>query len=378
MRSIFVLLFLCLVMNQDLQARPIRVQVTITDVDTVMMLVRGADWTDTLHTTNGQFNKTIQLAHPQLVYLILVKHPQSIQAILEENERGLRSIEDVVSRNFFVDSGNIRLTGNFATLETTTLEHDGPDLQAEWREFRKRFDPLVRMARTIIDSSFTVNKDSVALKVFNMLYKRVLEIEKDVAIQFAKDYANSYVGAYVLYWYGRSEDVVQLEAAYQRFPDSIQRSYYLSSIRDKIKALKALQPGQPAPVFTLDTHDGKSFSLSSLKGRYVVLDFWGSWCQPCIAGVPSMKTYQERYQDKLSFVGIACNDTPEAWRLAILTHGMNWVQVLDAGGEQGLAKQYNVEAFPTKILLDPEGRFLKAFIGEGQDFYTELDKLFRE
>lgn len=142
--------------------------------------------------------------------------------------------------------------------------------------------------------------------------------------------------------------------------------------------MKTLQPGHLAPVFNRDTYDGQSFSLESLRGYYVVLDFWGSWCQPCIAGIPAMKMYQQRYKDKLRIVGIACDDTPEAWRLAIQTHAMNWVQLFDEGSMEGLAKQYNVETFPTKVLLDREGRFEKAFIGEGREFYTELDKLCKD
>lgn len=67
--------------------------------------------------------------------------------------------------------------------------------------------------------------------------------------------------------------------------------------------------GSPAPDFTLKTADDKNFTLSSLRGKYIVLDFWGSWCGWCIKGIPKMKRYYDRYKSKLEIVGIDCNDT---------------------------------------------------------------------
>ena len=75
--------------------------------------------------------------------------------------------------------------------------------------------------------------------------------------------------------------------------------------------------GSPAPDFTLKTADDKNFTLSSLRGKYVVLDFWGSWCGWCIKGIPKMKRYYDRYKSKLEIVGIDCNDTPERWLAAV-------------------------------------------------------------
>lgn len=79
--------------------------------------------------------------------------------------------------------------------------------------------------------------------------------------------------------------------------------------------------GSPAPDFTLKTADDKNFTLSSLRGKYVVLDFWGSWCGWCIKGIPKMKRYYDRYKSKLEIVGIDCNDTPERWLAAVEEHG---------------------------------------------------------
>lgn len=83
-----------------------------------------------------------------------------------------------------------------------------------------------------------------------------------------------------------------------------------------------IKAGAKAPDFTAQKVDGTSLTLSSLQGKYVVLDFWGSWCKWCIKGFPDMKEAYAAYKDKAEFVGIACRDTEEKWKAA--TANMNF------------------------------------------------------
>ncbi len=145
-----------------------------------------------------------------------------------------------------------------------------------------------------------------------------------------------------------------------------------------LEARKKTAPGMPAPEFVLRDADGKEFALSSLRGRYVVLDFWGSWCGWCIKGFPRMKACYERYKDKLEIVGIACNDTPEKWREAIGRHGLPWVHVINprnAAPGDDVTVRYAVEGYPTKIVIDPEGRIAARFVGESEEFYDKLAEM---
>ena len=79
------------------------------------------------------------------------------------------------------------------------------------------------------------------------------------------------------------------------------------------KAKEMQAEGAVVENFTLKDIQGNDFSLSSLKGKYVVLDFWGSWCPWCIKGMPKMKEYYQKYQGKLEIVGVDCRDTDEKW-----------------------------------------------------------------
>ena len=133
-----------------------------------------------------------------------------------------------------------------------------------------------------------------------------------------------------------------------------------------------------APDFELPDLQGNPLKLSSLQGKYVVLDFWGSWCIWCIRGIPHMKEAYAKYKDKMEILGIDCRDTEDKWKAAVDEHQLPWLQVR-CSDEQlpTIGGQYNIEGFPTKVVIDPEGKIVKVIVGEDPAFYTFLDELFK-
>ena len=113
-------------------------------------------------------------------------------------------------------------------------------------------------------------------------------------------------------------------------------------------------PGKPVPDFTALSTDGNRLSLSSLRGKYVLLDFWGSWCVACINGFPKLKELYEKSDGRFEILGVACHDTPEKWKAALERYRLPWKNVLDEDG--AIAGAYGLGAYPTYILLDPDGR----------------------
>ncbi len=129
--------------------------------------------------------------------------------------------------------------------------------------------------------------------------------------------------------------------------------------------------GGKVPELGLKDLDGNVLELKSLRGKYVVLDFWGSWCTWCIKGFPKLKEYYIKYKDRLEIVGIDCNDTAEKWAAAIKKHKVPWLHVRS---EDGIAEQkFRVQGYPHKVLISPEGTVLKAYLGETEEFYQYLD-----
>lgn len=143
------------------------------------------------------------------------------------------------------------------------------------------------------------------------------------------------------------------------------------------QARTGMAQGASVPDLTLPAAKGGKFTLSSLygQGKYIVLDFWGTWCGWCIKGMPKMK---ETYAalgggSRVEFVGIDCGDTEDKWLSAVKAHELPWINVRAEGDD--IPMQYGVEAFPTKIILTPDGKVAARFTGEDPAFYTVLDSL---
>lgn len=129
-----------------------------------------------------------------------------------------------------------------------------------------------------------------------------------------------------------------------------------------------------APNFTLTAIDGTKLSLNQLRGKYVVIDFWGSWCYWCMKGVPHMKEYYDKYKDKLEILGVNYGDDKSKWKQTVEENNMTWKHVYME--DDSVAKLYNVQGFPTKVIIDPEGHLLKTVVGESEEFYEFIDNLF--
>ena len=150
---------------------------------------------------------------------------------------------------------------------------------------------------------------------------------------------------------------------------------------EKEEASQSLQEGLEdnlAPDFTLNDINGKPLALSSLRGKWVILDFWGSWCSWCIKGMPKMKEYYAKYQDKLEILGVDCNDTIEKWKAAVAKHEIPWLHVYwDKEKGDNPLEMYAVRGFPTKVVIDPEGKVAKVIVGEDPAFYDYLDEVLK-
>lgn len=126
-----------------------------------------------------------------------------------------------------------------------------------------------------------------------------------------------------------------------------------------------------APTFTLPSLDGKKVSLSDFKGKWIVLDFWGSWCGWCIKGLPALKQAYEHYGDKIVVIGIDCNETEAEWREGVKQNRIPWLNVYN-GHNTKLYEDYKIEGFPTKAIINPEGKLVDLTTGDAPAFYDRL------
>ena len=159
---------------------------------------------------------------------------------------------------------------------------------------------------------------------------------------------------------------------------AIQRAHKAIATQEHEKIIIA---GIQAPDFTLPALDGTQRSLSDFRGKWVLLDFWGSWCGWCIKGVPAMKASYKKHKATMEIIGIACREQEAKWREAIEKYSMDWTQLINNENpepQKDIAVIYGVGSYPTKVLIDPQGIIREICIGEKSDFYTTLDQYLQQ
>jgi len=234
---------------------------------------------------------------------------------------------------------------------------------------------LVDVARSLIDSSLAPTRTISEKELCKNLLNRVTQIEEEVAEQFVLENTDNIVGACVLYRYCQLDEYQKLDSLYRTFSSDLKNAYFLKDVKNKINALAQLKVGNQVTPFSAITRQGDTLHLASFKGKYIVIDFWGTWCPPCIKDIPRIKAYYTKYKTKLEIIGIACNENESAWKDFIHKHGMDWPQILNDKEGNDLSKMYNVTSFPTKILIDGNLNLVGLFGENGDGFYQKLDSL---
>ena len=171
----------------------------------------------------------------------------------------------------------------------------------------------------------------------------------------------------VLYWFlagelintlkrGGSEAFAWTQRKWEEFQQINPHPEYNEAVLVALAAALKLQPGEPAPDFTLDDLDGQPVSLSQFKGQVVLIDFWASWCGPCINDLPYLRKVKEKTSDwPVVFLNISLDADDAAWREAIDEHEIKGVHVRADGWGAEVAKTYQVMGIPSYYLVDSQG-----------------------
>ena len=183
----------------------------------------------------------------------------------------------------------------------------------------------------------------------------------------------------VLYWFLARELIGRFERggsgafalAYRKWEDFQQinpHPEYTEAVQAALDKALRLQPGQPAPEFTLDDRDGQPVSLSQFKGQVVLLDFWASWCGPCISDLPDLRRIKGKTTAlPVVFLNVSLDTDDADWREAIDKHEIKGVHVRANGFGSDVAKSYQVNGIPSYYLVDSQGLIVENPIVENTD-----------
>ncbi len=151
----------------------------------------------------------------------------------------------------------------------------------------------------------------------------------------------------------------------------------MADMGPEIDRMLGLRIGGIVPDFTQQTPDGKDLSLISLRGDYVLIDFWASWCRPCRMENPNVLRAYNKYKDKgFEILGVSLDKTEDKWVEAIEEDGLTWLHVSDLQGwKNEVAQQFGISSIPATILIDPEGKIIAKNL-RGPYLESKLEELF--
>ena len=258
----------------------------------------------------------------------------------------------------FTGNENISLQGNIENL--SEIQVKGSPSETDFLDFQKIFNPhfarINQLSQLANSPDGTSKKDSIG-----EAYQMEVVLIQGKVDSFIQAKKSSYVSPFVLVVVNQlSEDVFLLERRYQSLSSEVQQSMYGRYIKEQVDNGKIGAIGSEALDFTQVDTAGKPVSLASFKGKYVLIDFWASWCKPCRMENPNVVAAYERFKAKnFTVLGVSLDRSRDAWIKAIEDDKLIWSQVSDLKfWNNAVAQQYRIQQIPQNILVDPNGKII--------------------
>ncbi len=274
--------------------------------------------------------------------------------------------------SLFIGNEPVKMTGSADLLSAVQIT--GSTTETDFLAFEKMFNqPFARLNQLSqmanAPGSSNEKRDSVG-----EAYQQVaMQIQMKVD-SFLQNRKSSYVSPFLLVVTNQlSDDVFLLEKRYNALAPQVQGGMYGSYIFEQINNGKVGAIGTAATEFSQPDTAGQIISLSSFKGKYVLVDFWASWCKPCRMENPNVVAAYQRFKAKnFTVLGISLDRSRDPWVKAIQEDNLGWSQVSDLKfWSNAVALQYKVQAIPQNFLIDPNGKIIAKNL-RGADLDSKL------
>lgn len=192
------------------------------------------------------------------------------------------------------------------------------------------------------------------------------------------NYPDSYAVALIINnFVAKQRGLAEVEKMYEGLTPRIKNAYLGRKLKTTIENMKKIAIGSVAPDFTLQAPDGKEVSLSDYRGKNILLDFWASWCGPCLREVPNVKkVYDEYHPQGFEILSVSLDDKKDNWVNAIAKHDLNWGHVSSLKGWQcPVVKQYSISGVPAMFLIDKEGKIIATGL-RGEELAQKVSALY--
>ncbi|KAF5085803.1 Thiol-disulfide oxidoreductase ResA [anaerobic digester metagenome] len=332
----------------------------------------------------------------QTVYLLKIdeNQPKPIDSVQIEN--GKFAFEGIVEQPeiyvlqfgkqdktiaLFIEAGKIDIKANFDSLQAATIKGS------------KAHDLMMGYSDKL--GEYQTRMEAVSAKFQEAYYNGTLTAENEAALRADYEVISKELGTYILGFVNQNltsvvapyiianqladtMDIVRLENLAASIKAPASETVYAKDLNERIAKQKKIAVGQPAPEITLPDPDGNMISLSSLRGKYVLIDFWAAWCGPCRRENPNVVKVYSQYKDKgFEIFGVSLDYDRESWLKGIKDDGITWLQVSEVKGwETQPVQDYQITGIPHTVLIDPNGIIIEKNL-RGEQLEAKLAEIFK-
>ncbi len=279
-------------------------------------------------------------------------------------------------QHIYLENTSIKVSGTKKDIKNIKIE--GSKSHEDFDVFRKTFNPLIgelSASAALINKTEDEKKRALLMEKYDSIVNRV---ETEVG-NFVKSRPSSYVSPFLLFVTAQvADDPFLMEQRYNMLDENIRNSQIGKSLAEFIAYNKVGAVGTDAMDFVQNDVNGNPVSLSSFKGKYVLIDFWASWCKPCREENPNVvKAFQKFHDKNFTVLGVSLDREKEPWIKAIEKDNLTWTQVSDLQfWNNAAAMLYRVQGIPQNYLIDPNGKIIAKNL-RGEELQQRLEALLK-